>query len=102
MRSIRELAIYGMKGAAAYAFHAAILGFHDDAIYDFLVRSLAAMNRVQSEDELEQMAIETGRIMIAAMALLDQANVECTACLKSRTFRWERATVPASSLPDTT
>ena len=57
VRSIRELAVYGMKGVAAYAFHAAILGFHDDAIYDFLVRSLAAMNRFQSEDELEQMAI---------------------------------------------
>ena len=76
VRSIRELATYGMKGVAAYAFHAAILGFHDDAIYDFLVRSLAAMNRSQSEDELEQMAIETGKIMIAAMALLDRANVE--------------------------
>jgi hydroxylamine reductase len=76
MRSIREFATYGMKGAAAYAFHSAVLGFHEDAVYRFLVQSLAAMNRSQTEVELEQMAIETGKIMIAAMALLDRANVE--------------------------
>jgi hydroxylamine reductase len=75
-RSIREFATYGMKGAAAYAVHAAVLGFHDDAVYEFLIRSLASMNRDQTEEELEQMAIETGRIMISAMALLDHANVQ--------------------------
>jgi hydroxylamine reductase len=75
-RSIRELATYGMKGAAAYAVHAAVLGFHDDAIYAFLIRSLASLNQSQTEEELEQMALETGKIMIAAMALLDHANVE--------------------------
>jgi hydroxylamine reductase len=76
LRSIRELATYGMKGVAAYAVHAAVLGFHDDAIFDFLIQSFAAMNRFQTEAELESMALETGKIMIAAMALLDRANVE--------------------------
>lgn len=75
-RSIRELATYGMKGIGAYVVHAALLGFHDEAIYAFLIRSFAAMNRFQTEEELEQMAIETGRVMIDAMALLDRANVE--------------------------
>ncbi len=75
LRSIRELAIYGMKGIAAYAFHAAALGYHDDDVYDFLIRSFASMNRTQSEEELERMAIETGKVMIAAMAILDEANV---------------------------
>jgi hydroxylamine reductase len=76
LRSIRELAIYGMKGAAAYAVHAAALGTYDDTIFDFLVKALAAMNRPQTEPGLETIALETGRIMIAAMAVLDQANVE--------------------------
>jgi len=75
-RSIRETAIYGMKGIAAYAFRAAILGHHDDDVYDFLIRSFASMNRAQSAEELEKMAIDTGKTMIAAMALLDRANVE--------------------------
>jgi hydroxylamine reductase len=75
-RSIRELAIYGMKGAAAYAVHAAALGAHDDSIFDFLVRALAAMNRPQTETELESIALETGRIMLNAMALLDEAHVK--------------------------
>jgi hydroxylamine reductase len=76
IRSIRELSIYGMKGAAAYTAHAAMLGHHDETIYDFLVRSFAAMNRPQSEEELEQMALETGNVMISAMALLDNANAD--------------------------
>lgn len=75
-RSILELAIYGMKGAAAYALHAAALGCYEDSIFDFLVRAFSAMNRPQSEAALEEMALETGRVMIAAMALLDAANVQ--------------------------
>jgi hydroxylamine reductase len=75
LRSIQELAIYGMKGAGAFALHASVLGFHDDSIFKFMIPALAAMNYPQTEAELEAAAIETGRIMIAAMALLDQANV---------------------------
>jgi hydroxylamine reductase len=76
LRSLQELSIYGMKGAGAYALHASILGFDDDAIFAFLIKTLAAMNFPQTESELEATAIETGKIMISAMALLDQANVQ--------------------------
>lgn len=75
LRSLQELAVYGMKGAGAYALHASVLGFYDDSIFAFLIKTLAAMNGPQSEPELESAAIETGKIMISAMALLDQANV---------------------------
>jgi hydroxylamine reductase len=76
LRSLQELSVYGMKGAGAYAHHAAILGFYDDSIFAFMIKALAAMNFPQTEAELESTAIETGKIMIAAMALLDQANVQ--------------------------
>ncbi|MBN2337050.1 MAG: hydroxylamine reductase [Acidobacteria bacterium] len=74
LRSLQELSVYGLKGAGAYAFHAAALGFHDDALLDSMIRSLAAMNIPRTESELEAAAVETGRIMIAAMALLDRAH----------------------------
>lgn len=75
LRSLRELAVYAMKGIGAYTVHAARTGFHHDAIYHFLHRSLAAMTGPQSEDELEELALETGRMMIAAMDLLDRAHL---------------------------
>ena len=41
VRSLRELLIYGLKGIAAYADHAAVLGFEEDDIYRFLMEALA-------------------------------------------------------------
>lgn len=75
LRSLQELAVYGMKGIGAYTYHASVLGMHDDSIYSFMIRSLAAMNYPRTEQELEEGALETGRIMVSAMALLDEANV---------------------------
>jgi hydroxylamine reductase len=76
LRSLQELSVYGMKGVGAYAYHASILGFYDDSIFEFMIKALTAMNYPLPEPRLEAMAIETGRIMISAMALLDQANVQ--------------------------
>jgi hydroxylamine reductase len=75
LRSLQELSVYGMKGVGAYALHASVLGFHDDSIFVFMIKTLASMNFPQTESELEAIAIETGKTMISAMALLDQANV---------------------------
>jgi hydroxylamine reductase len=75
LRSLQELSVYGMKGAGAYAYHASILGCYDDSIFAFMIKALSAMNYPLSEQDLEAIAIETGRIMISAMALLDEANV---------------------------
>ena len=45
IRSLRELLTYGLKGIAAYADHAAMLGKEDDAIYEFVFKALAATTR---------------------------------------------------------
>jgi hydroxylamine reductase len=42
IRSLRELLVYGIKGLAAYADHARILGQEDDAIYAFIYEAMAA------------------------------------------------------------
>ena len=74
VRSLRELLIYGLKGIAAYAHHAFVLGFEDDNIYHFLVEGLAATTKDKSADELVGLVMKAGEMAVKTMALLDKAN----------------------------
>jgi hydroxylamine reductase len=75
VRSLKELIMYGLKGMAAYADHAAILGFSSDAIYAFMQKALAAtLDDRLTADELVALAMETGKHGVDVMALLDKAN----------------------------
>lgn len=74
-RSLRELVTYGLKGIAAYAFHAYQLGFKDDAIFRFLEKALAAtLDEAMSVDQYVALVLETGKYGVETMALLDRAN----------------------------
>jgi len=73
--SLRELLIYGLKGLAAYADHARILGQTDDAIYTFIYEALAAtLNKDAGVDELVGLALKCGEVNLKAMELLDAGN----------------------------
>jgi hydroxylamine reductase len=74
VRSLRELLIYGIKGVAAYADHAAVLGFEDEKIYDFLMEALASTTRELTVDEMVAMVMRAGEYTVSVMALLDKAN----------------------------
>ncbi len=74
VRSLRELLTYGLKGIAAYADHAAMLGREDDAIYEFVFKALAATTRDLSADDLTALVLECGNVAVKTMALLDAAN----------------------------
>lgn len=77
LRSLRELLTYGLKGTAAYAHHAAVLGFEDDAIYAFLTESLAILSddsRCSDPDALTARILQCGQTAVRTMELLDQAN----------------------------
>jgi hydroxylamine reductase len=74
IRSLRELLAYGLKGLAAYADHAAVLGFEKPEIYDFMISALAATARNPSVDSLLALVMECGAVGVTAMALLDEAN----------------------------
>ena len=74
IRSLKELMMYGLKGVAAYADHAAVLGFEDAGIYRFAVKALAAMTKDLSADELTGLVLQTGEVAVTTMALLDKAN----------------------------
>jgi len=74
VRSLRELLIIGLKGVAAYADHAAILGFEKDDIYQFMMEALASTTRDLSVDEMVGLVMKCGETAVNTMALLDQAN----------------------------
>jgi hydroxylamine reductase len=74
VRSLRELVIYGLKGVAAYAEHAAMLGKEDPKVYSFFMKALASTNDDLSVDQLVALVLETGSIAVTTMALLDAAN----------------------------
>ncbi|NTW68458.1 MAG: hydroxylamine reductase [Chlorobiaceae bacterium] len=76
LQSLKSLVLYGIKGLAAYTDHAAVLGYHDDDIYLFYIKVLAALTKDLSADELTALVLETGGVAVKAMALLDKANTE--------------------------
>lgn len=77
IRSLKELTMYGLKGMAAYYEHAARLGFADTAITDFMSLALATISNPDAQqDELLNLVLQTGKVGVQAMALLDKANTE--------------------------
>ena len=71
------LVIYGLKGMAAYADHARILGHEDDSVYAFFHKTLKRLaEETMGADELLGMALECGEVNLRIMGLLDAANTE--------------------------
>lgn len=77
LRSLKELAVLGVKGMAAYYEHASHLGKTDDEIVDFICKALAVVTNPDADmNTLLNNVLETGKFGVAAMALLDKANTE--------------------------
>lgn len=75
--ALQELITYGIKGLAAYADHAQILGKEDDSIYAFIHMAFDCLtHRPTNIDELLAHALECGQVNLKAMELLDAANTE--------------------------
>jgi len=74
VRSLRELLIIGLKGIAAYAEHAAVLGFRKDEIDDFMLEALASTTKDLTVDEMVALVMKAGNMAVTTMALLDEAN----------------------------
>jgi hydroxylamine reductase len=74
VRSLRELLILGLKGMAAYADHAAILGVEKEEIWEFMYESLASTTEDLSVDEMVAMVLKCGSVTVTTMAALDEAN----------------------------
>ncbi|MBU2552663.1 MAG: hydroxylamine reductase [Proteobacteria bacterium] len=73
--SLRETLVYGLKGLAAYADHAQILGQEDDSVYAFVHEALAAtLDTDRSVDDWVGLVLKCGEINLKAMELLDAGN----------------------------
>ncbi|MEN8691792.1 MAG: hydroxylamine reductase [Desulfobacterales bacterium] len=73
--SLKELLVYGLKGAVAYADHAAILGQEDERVYAFMHEALAAtLDGSLGVEEMVGLVLKCGEINLRAMELLDAAH----------------------------
>ena len=75
-RSLKELITYGLKGMSAYLYHANALGYDDEAINKFMQSTLAKLLDDMSVEDLIALTLETGKVGVDVMALLDKANTE--------------------------
>ena len=76
IRSLKSLILFGLKGMAAYAHHARVLGYIDKKIDDFFYEALQSLSKNLSADELLSLVLKTGEINLKCMELLDKANTE--------------------------
>lgn len=74
VRSLREFLIIGLKGVAAYAEHAAVLGYRKTEIDDFMLEALASTTKDLSVDQMISLVMKAGEVAVSTMALLDEAN----------------------------
>ena len=77
IRSLKSLILFGIRGVAAYAYHAEVLGYRDSDVNKFFYKALFAIGMKDwGMDELLPIVLEVGEINLKCMALLDKANTE--------------------------
>lgn len=75
IRSLRETITYGLKGIAAYAHHAWVLGYSDDTVSNFFYKAFSALiDDKLGINELLGLALELGKVNLTCMEMLDKAN----------------------------
>lgn len=75
IQSLQDILLFGLRGVAAYADHAQILGKEDDAVYAFIHEALASMTRNDlSLNDWLGLVLKCGEINLKTMELIDAAN----------------------------
>ena len=76
IRSLKSLILFGVRGMAAYAHHAMVLGYADEEVNRFFAKALFAVGEDWGMEELLPIVMEVGEKNLRCMALLDRANTE--------------------------
>jgi len=77
IHSLKLTVIYGLKGLAAYTFHAYELGHEDDRVYQFVHEALVALETpTLTLDDWITIALKVGEINLITMSLLDGGHTE--------------------------
>ena len=62
IRSLKSLILFGLKGIAAYAYHAKVLGYKDESVDKFFFEALQDISNDLSIDELLTLVLKTGEV----------------------------------------
>ena len=77
LTGLQELLTYGLKGMAAYADHAAVLGKQDDEVYAFIYEAMTYLaGDKPTVDELFALNMKCGEVNLKVLAMLDTANTD--------------------------
>ncbi len=76
IRSLKSLILFGVRGMAAYAYHAMTLGYTDAALNQFFLTALDSLSKDWGMNELLPIVMEVGHFNLTCMELLDRANTE--------------------------
>ncbi|MFA6865962.1 MAG: hydroxylamine reductase [Clostridia bacterium] len=76
VRSLKSLILFGLRGMAAYAYHAEVLGYKNQKILDFFFKAMYAIGEDWGQTELLPIVLEVGEVNLICMELLDKANTE--------------------------
>jgi len=77
VHSLQWLLTYGLKGVAAYTYHAYLFGKKDTEVFDFVHEGLVApFDKSLGVNEFVGLVFKCGKINIRAMELLDAGNTE--------------------------
>lgn len=74
IRSLKSLILFGIRGMAAYAYHAMVLGYTDETVNSFFYKALSFISYDLEMEHLLPVVLEVGEVNLKCMALLDQAN----------------------------
>lgn len=76
IRSLKSLILFGIRGVAAYAYHAMVLGYKDEKVNEFFYKALFVLGEDWNMEQLLPVVLEVGEVNLKCMELLDRANTE--------------------------
>ncbi|MBQ7865884.1 MAG: hydroxylamine reductase [Clostridia bacterium] len=76
IRSLKSLILFGIRGMAAYAYHAAVLGYTDSTVDEFFLHALDVLGNEWHMESLLPIVMKVGEVNLRCMELLDRANTE--------------------------
>lgn len=76
IRSLKSLILFGIRGVAAYTYHAMVLGYEDEAVNHFFYKALSVISYDLTVEQLLPVVLEVGEVNLKCMELLDKVNTD--------------------------
>ena len=66
IKSLKSLLLFGLRGIAAYAYHAMVLGYNDEEVNRFFYKGMSALGQDRTMENLLSIVMETGAVILNA------------------------------------